>query len=296
MGLRCLLQVTLPDGSTRSAEVNLGYCNWVRAYQCEIWDNLDPISGSSHHYKVLSQMGKQGSITRIPQMDDALKISKQIKVIDVLFKENATDDPYGYLINPPAFDDSYTRSYQVPHSDIPNSNQNTVYEGKYQINFQRGWFLDVKDVKPVRYENAMMESKNPFFRPQPNDPALPRNIVEMQWILQREMGGSLVYFHQVNVTPGSFEGIHQHIGSEELYYIVSGEGTAYMGHDDDPAFADSDYPIVAMEIYCIGEKPVREIPVGPGKVIYTKSGGIHGIRNTSDSTPLIFVAFGYHCS
>jgi len=99
----------------------------------------------------------------------------------------------------------------------------------------------------------------------------------------------------VNVTPGSFEGVHQHIGSEELYYIVSGEGIAYMGNDDDPTF-EGKYPTVKQEIYCIGQRPVREIPVRPGKIIYTKSGGIHGIRNTSTTTPLIFVAFGYHCS
>lgn len=157
------------------------------------------------------------------------------------------------------------------------------------MNFQRGWFLDSANVKPVRYSNAMMESINPAYRADGN------NIVEMKWILQRELGGNLVYFHEVNVTPGSFEGVHQHIGSEELYYIVSGNGIAYMGYDDDPAF-DNTTPIVKQEIYCIGEKPVRELEVKPGKIIYTKSGGIHGIKNTSTTDPLIFVAFGYHCS
>jgi len=119
--------------------------------------------------------------------------------------------------------------------------------------------------------------------------------VEMRWILQREMGGNIVYFHQVTITPGSFEGVHQHIGSEELYYIVSGEGVAYMGENDDPVSSKL-YPAVRQEIYCLGPQPVREIPVKPGNVIYTKSGGIHGIRNPSATTDLVFVAFGYQCS
>lgn len=290
MGLICTLTITLPDGNTVTSDVNLGYCNWVRAYQCEIWDNLEPITGFSHHYKVLSQMGKKGAITRIPLLDPALKIAKNIKVVSLSFRENDTDEPFGFKINDPATDDDYMRSYQVPNTSQPSSPQNTVPVNNYLINFQRGWFLDSANVTPVRYSNAMMETINPAFRPDGT------NIVEMKWILQRELGGSLVYFHEVNVTPGSFEGVHQHIGSEELYYIVSGEGIAYMGHDDDPAFDDSTQPVVKQEIYCIGEQPVRELHVKPGKIIYTKSGGIHGIKNTSSSTPLIFVAFGYHCS
>jgi mannose-6-phosphate isomerase-like protein (cupin superfamily) len=290
-GVLCYLSITLPDGSTVDTRITLGYCNWVRAYQCEIWDNLEPISGSSHHFKVLSQMGKKGSITHISKLDPALKNARDIKIIAVSFRENETNEPFGYSIadKDAAWDNDYMRSYQVPNTNQPSSPQNTVEVKNYMIDFQRGWFLDSGNVKPVRYSNAMMESINPAFRQDGT------NIVEMKWILQRELGGNLVYFHEVNVTPGSFEGVHQHIGSEELYYIVSGEGIAYMGHDDDPAFDDT-LPIVKQEIYCIGEKPVRELQVKPGKIIYTKSGGIHGIRNTSDSVPLIFVAFGYHCS
>lgn len=290
MGVICNLTVTMPGGSKINSQFKLGFCSWVRAYQCEIWDNLEPISGSTHHFKVLSQMGKNGSITFIPELVPALEISKQIKEIEITFRENETDEPFGYKINNPAWDNDYTRSYQVPNTDTPSSPQNTVDVNNYLINFQRGWFLNSANVKPVRYSNAMMEAINPAYRPDGT------NIVEMKWILQRELGGNLVYFHEVNVTPGSFEGVHQHIGSEELYYIVSGEGIAYMGHDDDPKFDDATQPVVKQEIYCIGEKPVRELHVKPGSIIYTKSGGIHGIKNPSTTTPLIFVAFGYHCS
>lgn len=287
--VRCNITAKLPDETVLSEQVTLCYCNWVRAYQCEIWDNLDPITGSSHNFKVLSQMGRKGSITHVAALDSALKVAKEIKIFTATFTENETDDPFGYKINSPVEDNDYLRSFQQPNSNTPNADENTIKVHNYLINFQRGWFLDSANVKPVRYSNAMMEKHNPQFREDGT------NIVEMKWILQREMGGNIVYFHEVNVTPGSFEGVHQHIGSEELYYIVSGEGIAYMGHDDDPAFEDTQ-PIVKQEIYCIGEKPVRELPVKAGKIIYTKSGGIHGIRNTSNTVPLIFVAFGYHCS
>jgi oxalate decarboxylase/phosphoglucose isomerase-like protein (cupin superfamily) len=284
-GVRCYFTFKLPDGTEIGQEIYLNYCNWVRAYQCEIWDNLEPIPGSVHNYKVLSQMGKKGSITHIPAFDNALKISRDIKEFTAVFYENETDEPFGYKIDKVATDNDYLRSYEDP-----NQTPSTVKVHNYLINFQRGWFLDSTNVKPVRYSDAMMENHNPNYRGDGT------NIVEMKWILQREMGGNLVYFHEVNVTPGSFEGVHQHIGSEELYYIVSGEGIAYMGYDDDPDFDDNLHPMVKQEIYCIGEKPVRELKVGPGKIIYTKSGGIHGIRNPSTTTPLIFVAFGYHCS
>jgi oxalate decarboxylase/phosphoglucose isomerase-like protein (cupin superfamily) len=38
------------------------------------------------------------------------------------------------------------------------------------------------------------------------------------------------------------------------------------------------------------------VKVQPGSVIYTKSGGIHGIRNPHGSQPLRFVAFGHYSS
>jgi mannose-6-phosphate isomerase-like protein (cupin superfamily) len=285
----CTLTLNTPEGETITADVKLNYDNWIRAYQCEIWDTLDPIPGSRHHFKVLSQMGRGGSITHISSFDKALQDLRALKLFTLVFREPEIDEPFGYKINNPAVDNDYLRSYQVPNTSRPSAPENTVQVNNYQINFQRGWFLDSKDIIPVRYSNAMMERHNP------NYVEGDTNIVEMKWILQRELGSEIVYFHEVNVTPGSFEGVHQHIGSEEVYYIVSGEGIAYMGNDDDPSM-EGVYPTVKQEIYCIGEKPVKEVPVKPGKIIFTKSGGIHGIRNTSNTTPLIFVAFGYHCS
>jgi oxalate decarboxylase/phosphoglucose isomerase-like protein (cupin superfamily) len=101
----------------------------------------------------------------------------------------------------------------------------------------------------------------------------------------------LVFFHEVTVPPGVVEGAHQHIGSEELYYIVEGVGVAYMGENDDPALAEA--PRVERDIFGIGPRTCRQVDVEPGSVIFTKSGGIHGIENKGDK-PLRFVAFLYH--
>jgi oxalate decarboxylase/phosphoglucose isomerase-like protein (cupin superfamily) len=109
--------------------------------------------------------------------------------------------------------------------------------------------------------------------------------------VQRELGSSVVFFHEVTIPPGTVEGTHRHIGTEELYFIVEGKGTAYMADGDDPA--NEKYPLVEREIYTLGKLKCRELPVEPGNVIYTKSGGVHGIRNNGD-VPLKFVAFLYH--
>ena len=79
----------------------------------------------------------------------------------------------------------------------------------------------------------MMDGENPERRDD--------NIIAMRWLFQRELGG-LVFFHEVTIPPGNFEGNHQHIGSEELYYIIEGEGIAYMRVGDDPA--NDRYPTV----------------------------------------------------
>jgi oxalate decarboxylase/phosphoglucose isomerase-like protein (cupin superfamily) len=104
----------------------------------------------------------------------------------------------------------------------------------------------------------------------------------------------------VTIPPGKVEGNHQHIGSEELYYIIQGKGVAYLRVGDDPATDAVDpqgkpvYPTVPREVMGLGPKDFKELPVEPGSMIFTKSGGMHGIRNTGDTDDLKFVAFLYH--
>ncbi len=266
------------------------FCPWIDAFQVEVWETLEAPPTKRHDIKVLDLMGAKGQITKVRSWAGILADMGKLKQVELAFHENDTDDPFGYRIGNVQWDNDYFRSYQAPNTNQPSAPQNTVLVSNYLIDFQRGWFFDdVSKVAPVRYENAMLENISPDFNTTPG-----KNIIEMRWVLQREMGGSIVYFHEVTIPPGTIEGTHRHIGSEELYYIFEGEGVAYMGDGDDPSLTDpAAYPVKNIEIYCVGQRNVRVVPVKPRSVIYTKSGGIHGIRNTG-TVPLRFVAFGYH--
>lgn len=280
----------LPDNSQHVAEarVKLHYCPWCDVYQVEIWETLEPPNNSYHDFQILDQMGYNRPITRVREFNPALSDIKSLRRLELIFGENNRNLPSGYQIsdNDAVWDKNYSRSHQEPITDEPSSStnqKNTIEDENYLINFQRGWFLNVHDIQPVRYRNAMMDDNNP----DKGD----NNIIDMRWIIQREFGGSMIFFHEVTVPPGTVEGTHQHIGTEELYYITEGEGIAYMRAGDDPA--TDNYPTVKREVMGLGEREFKELPVKPGNVIFTKSGGMHGIRNPNNQ-PLKFVAFLYH--
>ncbi|EEF62300.1 cupin domain-containing protein [Pedosphaera parvula] len=274
--------------------VRLHYDAWIGAFQAEIWDNLEPPPTKHHDAKVESMMGRDGSITRIRRFGPALSDPNGIRQVEVAFRENEIDIPFGYKIGDPQWDNNFKQTYQVPNTQTPSADQNTVPKNNYLLDFQRGFFFqNVRDLLPVRYKNAMTEPTSADFgRPGPND-----NTIEMRWVVQRELGGSNVWFHEVTIPAGTVEGTHQHIGSEELYYIFEGEGIAYMGDGDDPRMSDdTKYPLRTVDLFGLPKHDVREVKVQPGSVIFTKSGGIHGIRNINSDKPLRFVAFGYHCA
>lgn len=278
----------LPEDERNIAEarVKLHHCPWIDAYQVEIWETLEPPGTSYHDFQVLDLMGRHGSITRVLAFNPALRDIKALKRLELAFRENDRNLPFGYQVSDAdsGWDNGYLRSHQEPRTQEPSSNQNTISDQNYLINFQRGWFLQTQDIQPVRYRNAMMDDTNP-------DRA-DNNIIDMRWIVQRELGGSMVFFHEVTIPHGTVEGTHQHIGSEELYYITEGEGIAYMRVGDDPAI-DERFPTVKREVMGLGEREFKELPVKPGSVIFTKSGGMHGIHNPG-TQPLKFVAFLYH--
>jgi oxalate decarboxylase/phosphoglucose isomerase-like protein (cupin superfamily) len=276
------------------AMVRLHFDHWINAYQVEIWDSLEPPATKHHDAKVTNMMGREGSITRVRSFNAALADPDGIQQVELSFRENDIDLPFGYKIGDPQWDNDFGRTYQVPRTQDPSASQNTVQVDSYLLDFRRGWFFQkVGDLAPVRYQNAMTESTSADF----NTPGPNNNIIEMRWVVQRELGGSNVYFHEVTIPPGTVEGTHQHIGSEELYYIFEGEGIAYMGAGDDPDLNDdATYPLRTVDIFGLPKHDVREVKVQPGSVIYTKSGGIHGIRNPHSDQPLRFVAFGYHSS
>jgi mannose-6-phosphate isomerase-like protein (cupin superfamily) len=270
-----------------SALLQLHYDKWINAYQAEIWESVAPPVRKWHDFKVLDQIGRLGPITSVFEFKPLIQTIKRLRRLELSFRENEVDLPFGYRITNPQWDNNYLRNHQVPNTADPSSDQNTVGDGCYLIDFQRGYHFDnIDEVAPVRYRNGMMEPDHPEARPD--------NVIEMRWVLQREFASSVVFFHKVTIPPGTIEGTHRHIGTEELYCIVEGEGIAYMGENDDPA--TERFPVVERRLYGLGTERCREIPVKPGSVIFTKSGGIHGIRNPSPDTPLRFVAFLYHTS
>ncbi|HWB71024.1 MAG TPA: cupin domain-containing protein [Egibacteraceae bacterium] len=276
-----------PGGEREAqASLTLHYDNLIDAHYAELWETLEPHPGSSHHHRVLDLMGKDAPIIRVEGFTPALADVRALRQVEVAFAEPPTMHPFGYHIGAEsrAWDNNYLRSHQEPRTPDPSADQNTVADGNYLLDFQRGWFLpDASQVAPVRYRNAMMDPGNP-------ETGID-NVIEMRWLFQRELSGSVVFFHEVTIPPGTVEGTHRHIGSEELYYVVSGAGLAYMRDGDDPSTGQ--YPLVKRQVYGIGERDCREVPVGPGSVLFTKSGGVHGIRNPG-TEPLRFVAFLYH--
>ena len=277
----------LPEDPAAEAAglVKLRYCRWIDAYQTELWQRLDAPGPSAHDFRVLDLMGADGDITHVGTFDAALENIKALRRVAIAFRENDRDLPFGYRIDPPEWDNNYQRTYEAPNSSQPNAPENTVRELSYLIDFQRGWYLEAADVEPVRYENPLMEETNPE--------RAAGNVIEMRWLLQRELGGRLVFFHEVTIPPGKVEGTHRHVGTEELYYVVQGTGIAYLGENDDPKLAH--LPVVERDIFGLGVRKCREVRVRPGSVIYTKSGGIHGIKSNARA-PLKFVAFLYHSS
>ncbi|WP_342151476.1 cupin domain-containing protein [Methylorubrum sp. SB2] len=273
-------------------DVRLHWCPWIRAYQVEFWETLELPRGKRHDYQVLDLMGHRGSITCLPQFAALLRDGgSAFDLVKVAFGELDVEWPNGRKIRQELaarWDNFFDRNVQVPNVQEPNADENTVRDPNYGLYFQRGWFVDdVGQIQPVRYDNGMMEPGNPEYNRTPG-----LNVIEMRWVLQQQFSGSLVFFHEVTIPPGTFEGVHRHIGSEELYYITEGEGTAFMGEHDDPSLSGA--AVVEQHVYGFGPQPVRAVKVKPRSVIFTKSGGIHGIRNESKDKPLRFVAFLYH--
>jgi mannose-6-phosphate isomerase-like protein (cupin superfamily) len=275
----------IPDDASRAGETTLTL-HWdplIDAYAAEVWETLETPPGSTHDHRVSVLMGRDAPITRASELSPALADLPTLRQIAVAFREEDTLYPTGQPIGDVQWDNAYLRSHQEPRNPAPNSPENTVTDDNYLLNFQRGFFIpDASAVPPVSYLDAMMDADNP----ERHD----GNIVQMRWLFQRELGGELVFFHHVTVLPGAVEGTHRHIGSEELYFVVAGSGIAYMEDGNDPT--TSAYPLVLRPIYGLDPVQCRELPVRPGSVIYTKSGGVHGIRNPGPE-PLQFVAFLY---
>jgi len=282
------------DANTPEARVTLHWDQWVEAYQTEIWETLEMPATTHHDFMVLDMMGDDGSITRVDAFSSLLADPHVVRRVELAFREAEVNEPFGTFISDQdaAWDNNLLRSHQEPRVPEPSSQLNTVADQNYLLDFQRGWYRDALTVTPVRYRNAMMDGDS-------NPDAAPGNIILMRWLFQRELGGSMIFFHEVTVPAGKIEGNHQHIGSEELYYVVSGEGIAYLRVGDDPATDAKDssgkdlFEIEERHVMGLSPAQFRRLPIKAGSMIFTKSGGMHGIRNTGSTEDLKFVAFLY---
>lgn len=280
LGRQVLAWVRL-DGDAE-ATLHLHYCTRIQAYEVELWSTLEPPDGASHDHSVLDLMGRDTPITRVRSLASKLADVARIDQVELAFCEPDHTDPDGKPITDPHWDNNYHAAVFVAHSAVPDDPANRVTSPNYLIDFTRGFFRPSGSVPPVLFQNWRMEASDPE--------ASPNNVLSRRWLVQREGGSGLVYLVEGTLPPGGVEGCHRHVGAEELIYVVAGEGVAYVAAGD---LADAEsYPAVVRPTFGIGERPCRELPLGPGALLYTKSGGVHGLRNTGPA-PLTYVAFLY---
>lgn len=95
----------------------------------------------------------------------------------------------------------------------------------------------------------------------PADPGIPeRGWVDMdvRWLVTgASVGAKQTVFGVTTFPPGARHEIHRHPNAEEVEYLVSGHGVAYV--DDDA------------------------IELGPGEAVFVPQNAYHGFENTSDA-------------
>ena len=265
---------------SREIVVDMPFCHRSCSYATEIWHRLDVNQGNWHSPSVRSLMGRQAPITRSESMSKLVQDFTQLRSISTRFEELEKHQNQ-------VCDNNLERVVQRANRATPNSPENDEYLGRYHLNFQDTikYIYDTnRDVPDVEYRDAMLDPKY-------TARSLEENIIRVKWLLQEELGGDCIFAHVVKIPPGAIEGVHLHIGSEEVYYFISGEGLALVGEFDDKQFHN--FPLRQVPVLGLGTQNCRELPVGPGSLLYTKSGGYHGIKNTGQ-TDLVFFAFLQH--
>lgn len=89
-------------------------------------------------------------------------------------------------------------------------------------------------------------------------------IKSLSYLQNEDLDNAMQGFNVMELQLNSSIGFHQHLGNEEIYFIISGEGLV---RDNE-----------------------NEEKVTTGDLIYTKNKSYHGLTNIGN-TPLTFVAF-----
>lgn len=89
-------------------------------------------------------------------------------------------------------------------------------------------------------------------------------IAGYRYLSAEEMKNKTTGFYVNELMPESEIGFHQHVGNEEIYFILSGKA--------------------------IVNDNGNEVIVGPGDLVFTQSGEYHGMKNIGEEK-LRFVAF-----
>ena len=166
----CAAWIRLTDKAGRQVEtpgdhlLTLHWDDWVNAFQAEIWEQLEPPDTIQHDASVLSMMGRDGEITRMPQFVPMLGDVASVAKVELAFREPARRYPSGAAIQSDdlAWDNNYKRTHQAPVNALqPSSNDNTVQDLNYLLDFQqfagssdalgsfRRWSLDLKHEVPL---------------------------------------------------------------------------------------------------------------------------------------------------
>ena len=108
-------------------------------------------------------------------------------------------------------------------------------------------------VNEHRYKVAVRDTES--------SPGIPdRGWVDMdvRWLITKDtVGASKTVFGVTFFPPGSKHDIHRHPNAEEVEYLVSGSGTAYVGDE--------------------------AIELGPGEAVFVPQNEYHGFENNSDA-------------
>jgi quercetin dioxygenase-like cupin family protein len=82
--------------------------------------------------------------------------------------------------------------------------------------------------------------------------------MDVRWLITKDsVGASKTVFGVTYFPPGSKHDIHRHPNAEEVEYLISGSGIAYVGDD--------------------------AVELGPGEAVFVPQNAYHGFENNSDA-------------